>query len=79
MDFNEHLGSIMLFSGSTNPPNWVNCEGQTLQIAEYQALFTIVGDKYGGDRRKTFGLPKLSNIGPARYIICKAGRFPVRD
>lgn len=77
MNFKEHLGSIMLFSGSTNPPNWMNCEGQTLNITEYLILFSIMGNKYGGNGHHTFVLPKLSNVGPARYIICKEGIFPI--
>ena len=35
------------------------CEGQTLAISNYSALFSILGTTYGGDGRTTFKLPDL--------------------
>jgi len=35
------------------------CAGQLLQISAYQALFSLLGTKYGGDGVNTFGLPDL--------------------
>jgi microcystin-dependent protein len=35
------------------------CQGQLLSIAQYTALFALLGTTYGGDGQTTFGLPDL--------------------
>lgn len=59
------------------------CDGSTLPIAKYSALFSLLGTMYGGDGMTTFSLPDLNsgktrNEGPL-YIICVYGIFPPRD
>ncbi|MCB0641578.1 MAG: phage tail protein [Phaeodactylibacter sp.] len=51
------IGQIMMFAGNFAPRGWAFCEGQLLQIAQYTALFSLIGTSYGGDGRTTFGLP----------------------
>ena len=51
------LGQILMFAGGYTPKGWAICNGQTLPISQYQALFSILGVTYGGDGRTTFGLP----------------------
>jgi len=53
------LGSIGLFAGSFPPRGWAFCDGQTLQISEHSALFSLIGTTFGGDGRTTFNLPDL--------------------
>jgi microcystin-dependent protein len=54
------LGQVMLFAGDFAPMGWMFCQGQLLSIAEYEALFSILGTTYGGDGVTTFALPNLS-------------------
>ena len=35
------------------------CAGQSLSIAQYQALFALLGTTYGGDGQNNFALPDL--------------------
>jgi len=63
--------------------NFVICEGQILAISDNQALFALLGTRYGGDGRTTFGLPdmrtdKVWNINKPIYQICLDGIFPSR-
>ena len=51
------LASIVLFAGNFAPRGWALCQGQTLPISEYSALFTLLGTTYGGDGQDTFALP----------------------
>jgi microcystin-dependent protein len=55
------LGEIRVFTsanGTTNvPQGWTPCEGQVMQIAQNQALFSLLGNRFGGDGRVTFCLP----------------------
>jgi microcystin-dependent protein len=53
------LGEVKMFAGNFAPRGWMKCEGQLLPIANYSALFSILGTQYGGDGRTTFGLPDL--------------------
>lgn len=53
------IGEIRMFGGNFAPRGWAMCDGQILQIAQYQALFSLLGTTYGGDGRVTFALPDL--------------------
>lgn len=53
------IGEIRLFGGTFPPVGWALCNGQLLAIAQYDALFALVGTTYGGDGVTTFGLPNL--------------------
>lgn len=58
------LGEIRIFAGTFPPRNWAYCQGQVLQIAEYNALYALLGTYYGGDGRTTMGLPDLRGRTP---------------
>ena len=51
------LGEVKMFAGHFAPRGWAYCQGQLLPIAQYNALFAILGTQYGGDGRTTFALP----------------------
>jgi microcystin-dependent protein len=53
------IGQIMPVGFSFAPRGWALCDGQLLNIAQYSALFSLLGTTYGGDGRTTFGLPDL--------------------
>jgi microcystin-dependent protein len=38
---------------------WMLCQGQTISIAENEALYALLGTTFGGDGIQTFGLPNL--------------------
>lgn len=61
------LGEIMLFAGNFAPRGWAFCNGQLLPIAQYTALFSLLGTTYGGDGRTTFGLPDLRGRAPLGF------------
>lgn len=48
-----------MFGGNFAPVNWQFCEGQLLQIAQFETLFFLIGTTYGGDGQQTFALPDL--------------------
>lgn len=53
------LGSICFTASNFCPNNYFTASGQTLSISSYQALFSLLGTKYGGDGRVSFSLPDL--------------------
>ncbi|MGZ8345695.1 MAG: phage tail protein [Allosphingosinicella sp.] len=58
------IGEIRLFAGNFAPVGWAFCNGQTLAIAENDALFTLIGTTYGGDGQNSFRLPDLQGRVP---------------
>lgn len=54
-----YLGEIRLFGFSRMPIGWQTCDGSLLSIAEYDALFALLGTTYGGDGITTFAVPDL--------------------
>lgn len=60
----ELIGAIKLFAGSFAPTGFMYCSGQLLPIAQYQALYSVLGNVYGGDGQTTFALPDLRDRVP---------------
>ena len=53
------LGQIQAFGFNFPPRSWAFCDGALLPIAQYTAVFSLLGTTFGGDGRTTFGLPEL--------------------
>ncbi|AHL31561.1 tail protein [Pseudomonas brassicacearum] len=53
------MGTIQPFAFSFAPNGWAQCNGQSLPIAQYQALFSLLGTYYGGNGTTNFMLPNL--------------------
>jgi microcystin-dependent protein len=51
------IGSIELWSGMHVPKLFARCEGQKMSVRDNAALFSIIGNTYGGDGREYFNLP----------------------
>lgn len=54
-----YVGEIRMFAGNYAPQGWALCNGSTLNIAGNEALYSLLGTRYGGDGIKTFNLPDL--------------------
>lgn len=51
------LSEIRIFSFVFAPKGWALCNGQLLPINQNQALFSLLGNTFGGDGRVNFALP----------------------
>ncbi len=82
-DFGEPiLGQISLLPYNFVPRGWLKCTGQSLNIGSNQALYSLLGNKFGGDGRTTFNLPDLKDASPvagANYYIAIEGVYPQQD
>src|SRR5256885_1302725 len=58
------LGEIKIVSFNFAPRGWAFCNGQFLPINQNQALFSLLGTRYGGKGQTTFSLPNLRGQGP---------------
>jgi microcystin-dependent protein len=59
-----YIGSICVMATSYCPAGYVAAVGQTQLINDNQALYALLGDRYGGDARTTFGIPDLRGRAP---------------
>lgn len=58
------IGTILPWPASFAPQGWAFCNGQSLPVSQNQALYSLIGNLYGGNSQ-SFNLPNLT------------GRFPV--
>lgn len=61
------IGQIQMFSFNFPPRGWAQCNGQTLPIAQNQALFSLLGTTYGGNGTTNFLLPNLQGRTPLHF------------
>jgi microcystin-dependent protein len=59
-----YLGQIQIVAFNFAPRGWFLCNGQTLAIQQYTALFSLIGTYYGGNGTSTFQLPNLQGRVP---------------
>lgn len=55
-----YIGQISAFGFSFAPMGWLTCQGQILNISDYQTLYSLIGTVFGGNGSTTFGLPNLN-------------------
>ncbi len=82
MDIDYFLGGIVLFPYNFVPAGWMACQGQELQINQYNALYALLGIRFGGNGATTFKLPDLRGAEPIpnmSYCIAMTGIFPQRQ
>ena len=61
------VGEIRCFGFAFAPIDWAFCNGQPLPIANFEALYAIIGTIYGGDGQTTFNLPNLQGQVPMHW------------
>jgi microcystin-dependent protein len=73
-----YIGELRLFAYNWCPLGWESAEGQVLNIAANQALFSLLGTNFGGDGKTTFALPKPNLTTPKDMTWCIAtvGVYP---
>jgi microcystin-dependent protein len=58
------VAEIRIFPFNFAAKGWAWCDGQTLPISQNTALFSLLGNIYGGDGKSVFGLPNLQGRAP---------------
>ncbi|MEJ8571453.1 phage tail protein [Microbaculum marinum] len=79
-----YLGEIQTFASNFCPRGYLAANGQILPIAQNTALFSLLGNAYGGNGVSTFALPTLKPIftttgAPLQQCIAITGLYPPRD
>jgi len=59
-----YVGEIRMVGFNFAPSGWALCNGQTMSISQYTALFALLGTLYGGNGTTNFQLPDLQGRMP---------------
>jgi microcystin-dependent protein len=59
-----YIGQISMVGFNYAPQGWALCDGQILPVSQNTALFSLLGTRFGGNGRTTFGLPDLRSRVP---------------
>ena len=74
------LGEIRIMAFGFTPKNWAQCNGQTLPVNQNQALYSLLGNYYGGVPNQNFNLPDFRGRMPVfwsgSYEIGQRGGEP---
>jgi len=76
------LGQIILakdIDKSRRYDSILPCDGRNLSVSQNQILFSLLGNKFGGDGINLFNLPDMSGLSPiegAKYYIVIDGIYP---
>lgn len=63
----EYIGVIKIFAGNFAPRGWAFCNGQSLPIQQYAAVYSLLGTTYGGNGTSYFNLPDLRGRAPIHF------------
>lgn len=72
------MGELRTVAFNFAPKGWALCSGQLLPINQNQALFALLGTRYGGNGQTNFALPDLRgrtqiHVGPGHTQGQRAG------
>lgn len=83
LNYNSYIGQILLAKNVDEAKYkevMLPCDGRELSINQYPILYSIVGDRFGGDGITRFKLPDLTNapspISGAKYYIMLRHIYP---
>lgn len=75
-----YIGEIKIWAMNWAPRGWAFCNGASMLVQQNAALFSLIGNAYGGDGKVTFFLPDLRGRTPVctdyryqDYLMGKAG------
>ena len=68
-----------MFGFNFAPNGWQLCNGQTLAISQYSALFALLGTTYGGNGTTTFQLPNLQGQVPIHQGTGGGGSYVIGE
>jgi microcystin-dependent protein len=60
----QFIGEIRMVGFNFAPMGWALCNGQTLSIQQYSALYALLGTTFGGNGTSNFNLPDLQGRVP---------------
>jgi microcystin-dependent protein len=76
---NPYIGEIRMVGCNFAPVGWALCQGQSLSVSAYEALFSLIGTTYGGDGVNNFNLPDLRSRVPVHQGSGGGGGYAIGE
>ena len=78
------FGQVIATAAPFCPQYYVPADGTEINVKDNEALYSLLGNTFGGIPEVTFALPTLSPIqtetgATVQYCICTSGVFPERN
>ncbi len=70
-----YLAAVCSVASSYCPPAYLPADGRSLAIVKNKALFTLIGNKFGGDGQTIFAIPDMRG----RVPIGRGPNFPLAE
>jgi len=61
------IGEVRIWANSFAPLEWAYCDGQYYSPAQWPALFSVIGNAYGGNGVSNFRVPNLKRRVPMSW------------
>ncbi len=58
------MGEIRAFTWQYAPEGWLSCNGSLVPTQQYNTLYSILGNTFGGTAPQSFGIPNLQGRSP---------------
>lgn len=58
-DYSAYVGEVIFTAASYCPSGWLHADGRLVAVRDAEILFYVIGTRYGGDGKASFGLPDL--------------------
>jgi microcystin-dependent protein len=62
-----YVGEIRALGFNFAPYGWAFCNGQLLDISQFETLYTLIGTTYGGNGTTNFAVPNLQGQVPMHW------------
>ncbi len=59
MSDSAFIGEIRAFPYKFAPEGWLECDGRTFPLQQFQALYLVIGFQFGGDGKANFAIPDM--------------------
>lgn len=62
-----YIGEIRAFTFNQAPHGWIPCDGRSLAVSTNIALYSLIGQLYGGSGQTSFNVPDLRGTAMVHY------------
>ncbi len=57
-----YVGEIRVVGFDYAPMGWLECDGALYPVGRFEALASIIGNRYGGDGKSNFAVPNFKDL-----------------
>lgn len=74
-----YVGQIIFMGSTYCPAGTLPADGSLLPVVQFEALFSLFSNRFGGDGVNNFALPAIpSPLSGTRYCVVFNGFYPIR-